>query len=96
MLETEYPFPIADGKDERGQKASKGVEIMDGKEEGVYAWITVNYLLNRIGNSEGESRETAAVMDLGGGSTQIVFEPLFPSSTQGMHPGEHIYDLKGE
>lgn len=93
MLETEYPFPIADGRNVDGTKASKGVEIMEGKDEGVFAWITVNYLLNRIGSSSGETLETAAVMDLGGGSTQIVFEPKFESKAQGMQPGEHVYKL---
>ncbi|SPO20228.1 related to GDA1 - guanosine diphosphatase [Ustilago trichophora] len=93
MLENEYPFPIADGKNADGSKGSKGVEIMEGKDEGVFAWITVNYLLNRIGSSSADKLETAAVMDLGGGSTQIVFEPSFPSALQGMHPGEHVYQL---
>ncbi|TKY90776.1 hypothetical protein EX895_000774 [Sporisorium graminicola] len=93
MLENEFPFPIADGKNADGSKASKGVEIMEGKDEGVFAWITVNYLLNRIGSSSSEKLETAAVMDLGGGSTQIVFEPSFPSALQGMQPGEHVYQF---
>lgn len=93
MLEFEYPFPIADGRNADGTKASKGVEIMDGKDEGVFAWITVNYLLNRIGSSSADKLETAAVMDLGGGSTQIVFEPSFTSALQGMQPGEHVYQL---
>ncbi|PWY98784.1 hypothetical protein BCV70DRAFT_201579 [Testicularia cyperi] len=95
MLETEYPFPIADGHNADGSKGSKGVEIMEGKDEGVFAWITVNYLLNRIGSSSKDSAkiETAAVMDLGGGSTQIVFEPTFTSALQGMQPGEHVYQL---
>jgi Golgi nucleoside diphosphatase len=26
-----------------------GVQIMDGSDEGVYAWITTNYLLGKIG-----------------------------------------------
>lgn len=93
MLETEYPFPIADGKNADGSKGSKGVEIMEGKDEGVFAWITVNYLLNRIGSTSATKPETAAVMDLGGGSTQIVFEPTFTSALQGMQPGEHVYQL---
>jgi guanosine-diphosphatase len=93
MLETEYPFPIADGKNSDGSRAFKGVEIMEGKDEGVFAWITVNYLLDRIGSSSSGRSETAAVMDLGGGSTQIVFEPRFTSALQGMQPGEHVYEL---
>ncbi|KAI3620395.1 hypothetical protein CBS9595_002362 [Malassezia furfur] len=97
LLETQYPFPIADGKDHIGQRDGRGVEIMDGREEGVFAWITVNYLLNLIG-AEGPpgapTPQTAAVLDLGGGSTQIVFEPRMPDPKQGMHPGEHVYELR--
>ncbi|OUM66583.1 hypothetical protein PIROE2DRAFT_68076 [Piromyces sp. E2] len=52
-----------------------GVIVMNGKDEGIYAWITVNYLLERIG--EEKKLDTVAIMDLGGGSTQIVFEPFF-------------------
>jgi guanosine-diphosphatase len=59
-----YPFPIF-------QK--EGVAIMGGDKEGVFAWITVNYLLGNIGSKE--KKPTAGIMDLGGGSTQIVFEP---------------------
>ncbi|KAG1225039.1 hypothetical protein G6F35_003645 [Rhizopus arrhizus] len=55
-----YPFRVMD------------VSMMDGKDEGVYAWITVNFLL---GHFAGSSQHSAAVLDLGGGSTQIVFEP---------------------
>lgn len=105
LLEQEYPFPIADAADEISRGARRGVEIMDGREEGVYAWITVNYLLNLIGGSSGlpseervgksgHTRETAAVLDLGGGSTQIVFEPRMAPPTA-MRPGEHIYELRG-
>ena len=43
-----------------------GVGVMDGRNEGVYAWLTANYLL---GTLEGG---TYAVLDLGGASTQIV------------------------
>jgi guanosine-diphosphatase len=44
--------------------------------KGVFAWVTVNYLLNKIG---GEKKvPTVGIMDLGGASTQIVFEPNDP------------------
>ncbi|KAI9017477.1 nucleoside phosphatase GDA1/CD39 [Gaertneriomyces semiglobifer] len=79
-LETQYPFPIME---------PNGVEVMPGKEEGVYAWITVNYLLKKIGQPQ--RLPTAAIMDLGGGSTQIVFEP---NSQTPMEPGDHRYELK--
>merc|ERR1711998_721800 len=48
----------------------QAVFIMDGLDEGVYAWVTVNYLLDRLGKPPSE---TVGVMDLGGGSTQIAF-----------------------
>jgi guanosine-diphosphatase len=77
-LEEEYPF-----------KLHGGVEIMDGKDEGVYAWITANYLLDNF--SKGD---TLAVLDLGGASTQIVFEPTFADKESKMVEGEHKYELK--
>ena len=87
-LENNYPFPVASA--EKG-----GVEIMDGKDEGVYAWITTNYLLGKIGGPD--KSPTAAIFDLGGGSTQIVFEPTFPSVSGGMPgklaEGDHKYAL---
>lgn len=88
-LETVYPFPVV--SQEQG-----GVEVMDGSDEGVYAWITTNYLLGKIGGPD--ESETAAVFDLGGGSTQIVFEPTFKASAHGgmpekLSPGDHKYDL---
>jgi guanosine-diphosphatase len=88
-LETVYPFPVVDD-------ASGGVEVMDGKYEGVYAWITTNYLLGKIGGPD--KSPTAAVFDLGGGSTQIVFQPTFPHLAGGGMPeqlsdGDHKYAL---
>lgn len=88
-LSTVYPFPIVSA--EKG-----GVEVMDGKDEGVYAWITTNYLLGKIGGPD--KNPTAAIFDLGGGSTQIVFQPTFPLAPNGGMPdkmveGDHKYAL---
>lgn len=88
-LETAYPFPLV-------SDAKGGVEVMDGKDEGVYAWITTNYLLGKIGGPD--KTPTAAVFDLGGGSTQIVFQPTFPEAKDGglpeqMAEGDHKYAL---
>ena len=85
-----YPFPVV-------SEAKGGVEVMDGKDEGVYAWITTNYLLGKIGGPD--KTPTAAVFDLGGGSTQIVFQPTFPELKGGGMPeklseGDHKYELK--
>ncbi|XP_047013811.1 ectonucleoside triphosphate diphosphohydrolase 6 isoform X3 [Ictalurus punctatus] len=48
------------------------VAIMDGTDEGVSAWITVNFLL---GGLHGSEVPTVGMLDLGGGSTQITFSP---------------------
>lgn len=45
------------------------VEIMDGTDEGIFSWFTVNYLSGRL-----TSKNTVAALDLGGGSTQITYE----------------------
>ncbi|KAM4056380.1 GDA1/CD39 (nucleoside phosphatase) family protein [Hirsutella rhossiliensis] len=88
-LETDYPFPVVSAEQE-------GVAVMDGSLEGVYAWVTANYLLGKIGGPD--KGETAAVFDLGGGSTQIVFEPTFKGASGGGMPeklaeGDHKYSL---
>lgn len=88
-LENDYPFPVV-------SKEEEGVAIMDGKDEGVYAWITTNYLLGKIGGPD--QSPTAAIFDLGGGSTQIVFEPTFKGAPNGglpekMEDGDHVYKL---
>lgn len=88
-LETVYPFPVV-------SREKGGVIIMDGKDEGVYAWITTNYLLGKIGGPD--KTPTAAVFDLGGGSTQIVFQPTFKDAPEGGMPetlaeGDHKYEL---
>ncbi len=76
-IETKYPFSF------------NTAEVMDGKDEGVYAWITANYLLGTLNSAE----KTYAVLDLGGASTQIVFEPKWDDNTGRLEDGEHKYDL---
>ncbi|EHK99981.1 putative guanosine-diphosphatase [Glarea lozoyensis 74030] len=83
-LETKYPFPVV-------SREENGVAVMEGKDEGVFAWITTNFLLGNIGGPE--KTKTAAVFDLGGGSTQVVFEPTF-KLPETMAPGDHKYKLQ--
>ncbi|KAG8833354.1 Guanosine-diphosphatase [Serendipita sp. 399] len=96
-LRTKYAFSVVE---------RDGVVIMDGKDEGVYAWITANYLLNtlpsgsaRTNSPSSESTVPYAVLDLGGASTQIVFKPSFDKDGDGiddgpgLEEGEHKYDL---
>ncbi|GLI70304.1 hypothetical protein VaNZ11_015254 [Volvox africanus] len=54
------PFKLAPG----------GVSIMDGKDEGAFAWLTLNYLLGRL---SGSVSNTVAAIDMGGGSIQEAF-----------------------
>ncbi|ESK87621.1 nucleoside diphosphatase gda1 [Moniliophthora roreri MCA 2997] len=82
-LQKDYPF----------QLPNDAVSIMDGKDEGVFAWITANYLLDTIRGTSGASADTYAVLDLGGASTQIVFEPKFTKPDSSLADGEHKYDL---
>ncbi|KAM9344944.1 ectonucleoside triphosphate diphosphohydrolase 6 [Symphorus nematophorus] len=48
------------------------VSIMDGTDEGISAWITVNFLTGDLHRSDSP---TVGMLDLGGGSTQITFSP---------------------
>lgn len=86
-LETKYPFSL---------QSHDSVAIMDGAEEGVFAWITANYLQDTIRGSSPAGAPTYAVLDLGGASTQIVFEPVFDSARPDatLEEGEHKYDLR--
>lgn len=64
------------------------VSIMEGVDEGIFSWFTINFLTNSL---SGGIRDTAAAIDMGGGSTQITFavEPassLFQSSPKFLHP----------
>ena len=70
------------------QPSDKLIEIMNPMEEGLFAWFTVNYLLGHFdaGKKLGQS---AASLDLGGGSTQITFAPeKFP--VQGIEGRKHF------
>ena len=80
-----YPFILPD---------RDAVAIMDGRDEGVYAWITANYLLDTIRADSPADASPYAVLDLGGGSTQIVFEPENAESEEAaLQEGEHKYEL---
>ncbi|KAL9864600.1 ectonucleoside triphosphate diphosphohydrolase 6 isoform 1-T2 [Geothlypis trichas] len=48
------------------------VSIMNGTDEGISAWITINFLTGRLDDPQ---RRSVGMLDLGGGSTQITFLP---------------------
>lgn len=55
----------------------ESVAIMDGTDEGIFSWFTVNFLLELFNY---DPIKTVAALDLGGGSTQVTFYPTTPSS----------------
>uniref|UniRef100_A0A671UD36 nucleoside diphosphate phosphatase n=1 Tax=Sparus aurata TaxID=8175 RepID=A0A671UD36_SPAAU len=55
------------------------VSIMNGANEGVLAWVTVNFL---TGHLYSNTRKTVGILDLGGGSTQITFLPKSKKTIQ--------------
>jgi len=50
---------------------NEGVDIMSELDEGVFGWLTVNYLLHALDQPD----NSYVALDLGGGSTQITFAP---------------------
>jgi len=64
------------------------VEVITGQDEGIYGWLGINYLL---GNLTKERRQlTAGILDMGGSSFQVAFEPRasYTPTTDG-----HIKDI---
>uniref|UniRef100_A0A3P9H483 nucleoside diphosphate phosphatase n=1 Tax=Oryzias latipes TaxID=8090 RepID=A0A3P9H483_ORYLA len=62
------------------------VSIMDGTDEGISAWITVNVLIGGLSRAD---ITTVGMLDLGGGSTQITFSPRDEKTIQ-MSPIDFI------
>ncbi|XP_056147499.1 ectonucleoside triphosphate diphosphohydrolase 6 [Lampris incognitus] len=67
-----------------------GVSIMDGADEGISAWITVNSLIGALHSADSP---TVGILDLGGGSTQITFSPQDEKTIQ-TSPIDYINSFK--
>uniref|UniRef100_A0A8C8ZA09 nucleoside diphosphate phosphatase n=1 Tax=Prolemur simus TaxID=1328070 RepID=A0A8C8ZA09_PROSS len=63
------------------------VSIMNGTDEGVSAWITVNFL---TGSLKAPGRSSVGMLDLGGGSTQITFLPRLEVTSPSGHPSPRV------
>ncbi|KAJ8009481.1 hypothetical protein DPEC_G00089330 [Dallia pectoralis] len=83
----ESPFYIPDDS----------VSIMNGTNEGILAWVTVNFL---TGHLHSKTRKTVGILDLGGGSTQITFLPKSKKTIQNSPAGYvarfHLFNLTYE
>ncbi|XP_066172820.1 ectonucleoside triphosphate diphosphohydrolase 6 isoform X1 [Sylvia atricapilla] len=55
------------------------VSIMNGTDEGISAWITINFLTGRLDDPQ---KRSVGMLDLGGGSTQITFLPRTKATLQ--------------
>ncbi|XP_057581225.1 ectonucleoside triphosphate diphosphohydrolase 2 [Hippopotamus amphibius kiboko] len=70
---TQYPFDF------------RGARILSGQDEGVFGWVTTNYLQENfikygwVGRWFRPKKGTLGAMDLGGASTQITFETASPA-----------------
>uniref|UniRef100_A0A8C5L3G5 Ectonucleoside triphosphate diphosphohydrolase 2 n=1 Tax=Jaculus jaculus TaxID=51337 RepID=A0A8C5L3G5_JACJA len=70
---SQYPFDF------------RGARILSGQDEGVFGWVTANYLLENfikfgwVGRWFRPRKGTLGAMDLGGASTQITFETTSPA-----------------
>lgn len=69
--------------------SKNSVSIMEGFDEGIFAWFTVNFLIGRLSTHNIDN--TVAVLDLGGGSTQITYAP----NEQDLKAlDKHVYNIK--
>ncbi|XP_034006521.1 ectonucleoside triphosphate diphosphohydrolase 5-like [Trematomus bernacchii] len=68
------------------------VSIMNGTNEGILAWISVNYL---TGHLNAHSKRTVGILDLGGGSTQITFLPKLRKTIESVPVADYVakYDI---
>lgn len=82
---TQYPFDF------------RGARILSGQDEGVFGWVTANYLLENfikygwVGRWIRPRKGTLGAMDLGGASTQITFETTRPSEDPGNEVHLRLY-----
>eukprot|EP00958_Prasinococcus_capsulatus_P021097 scaffold2809_cov373-Prasinococcus_capsulatus_cf.AAC.10 len=80
FLEQQSPFAMDE----------ESVSIMDGVDEGAFGWVTVNYLLGKLGQPYDK---TVGVVDLGGGSVQFMYA-VSPTVAK-KAPAGYVRQLRG-
>jgi len=68
---------------------NRGVGMMTELDEGVFGWMTVNYLLGQLD----QPKKSYVALDLGGGSTQITFLPKY-QETFSSSPSTFLHPVK--
>lgn len=63
------------------------VQVIDGATEGIYGWLSTNYLLGQFDNYDPAATEHESIgfMDMGGALTQIAFVPSLKEDHQQHH-----------
>ncbi|XP_070614546.1 ectonucleoside triphosphate diphosphohydrolase 2 [Erythrolamprus reginae] len=75
----------------------RGARILSGEDEGLFGWVTANYLMENfikygwIGRWIRPKKRTVGAMDLGGASTQITFETTAAPETPGSQVTLKLY-----
>ncbi|XP_034755816.1 ectonucleoside triphosphate diphosphohydrolase 5-like [Etheostoma cragini] len=73
----ESPFLVPDNS----------VSVMNGTNEGILAWISLNYL---TGHLNAHTKKTVGILDLGGGSTQITFLPKLRKTIESVPVADYV------
>lgn len=70
------------------------VNIIDGDVEGLYGWLSINYMLGAfdkpLEHQHGKNHTTYGLLDMGGASTQVVF---LPNSTESTEHKNNLYKI---